>query len=126
MFKALIQGLVVDAIDILDDLNKTFTYRQYLGQVYDPVSGQNVVTFNDIENVKAPFTKFKMDEVDNEVNTLTDTKAVVPALSLPGVTEPSENDVIITSEGERWNVRRLLGVPGESVFLIHVRRVPNV
>jgi len=120
-FSALVSGLVDSAFGIVGDLAKQVTYVSNGGQTYDVESGKMVESTTSIPAVRCVATKFKSDEKDDQVAVLTDLKALIPASDLPGI-EPKVDDEIVFANGSEWDVRRVLGVPGDSLHILHIRR----
>ena len=70
--------------------------------------------------------KFTAEERDNEINVLTDQKILIAFADLerqgfPADAEPGENDDIII-KGVKWDVRRVMGVPGNSLYVLQIRK----
>jgi len=70
------------------------------------------------------FANFAIEEVDATVIVQTDMKAIISAQDLTAT--PAENDRITDTAGIEWNVIKIMGVPGDSLWLVHVRRVGAV
>lgn len=118
-FADLAKGLVSQAMKTVGDLAPTITYRSVSSTTYDPASGNMVETYKDYP-VKAVLTSFSLDEKDNSVVVTTDQKCLIASADLP--VTPNKDDKVI-SKGKTWNVLRIMGVPGESLYKIHVREV---
>lgn len=118
-FASLIKGLVSNAMTTVGDLAPVVTYRQVIGADYDPETGTMVENTKDY-SVKGVLASFSLSEKDANVVVTTDQKLLVAAADLP--VRPAQNDRVIIS-GKFWNVMRLLGVPGESLYIIHIREV---
>jgi len=121
-FKALIEGLVKQAMVIVDDLALKIDYVQIGAPTYNPTTGQIDENEVEVEDVTAVLARFSINEVDAEVIVTTDYKCLIAALDLPGVT-PGINDRIRKADGKEYNVQRIMGVPGESLHILHVREV---
>lgn len=123
-FKSLIDNQVKGAMKILgqvDGLAPFGVYVQKGERVYDAATRTYTSTDTNHSNIPMVFAKFKVDELDNEVVTSTDQKVLVAALDLPIV--PKSQDAIIDAKGDTYNIERLLGVPGDSLHILHVRKV---
>ncbi len=118
--KALVNDLVGEAFNTLDDLASVVTIVQRTGGVYDPATGASTEATTQILNIKVVLVKFKEEERDDEVVTLTDMKCLVPASPLPTGFLFTTNDEIIDGT-TTWDIIRYLGVPGESLHILHVR-----
>lgn len=126
-----IAGLVSLAIGLTGDLSPGVVYRRHTGTSYDIKLGRPVDTFTDYgaapgPSLKGTLARFSESERDSEVNVLTDQKILIAfadleRLGFPAGAEPSQNDDIIIN-GVKWDVRRVLGVPGNSLYILHIRK----
>ena len=124
--KTLVRDLVSDAIKTIDDLADAIVYTSVgdLG-TYDPstdtfVGGTTVVVGSDPNDpLMGALARFKFEEVDDSIVVQTDMKAIIADKDLNGV-EPKKNDTLV-AKGKTWNVQAVKGVPGEGVWLIHIR-----
>lgn len=118
-----IKKLVSAAFQIVGDLKETIAVNYLVSAgPYNPTADSMNETLTTVPNVGALFTRFTMEELDSSVIVSTDSKVLIPALSLNGVV-PKENDYMInTVTSERFEVIKFRGVPGDSLFIIHVRR----
>lgn len=121
-FNQLIKNQVSSAFKTLKDggLAPEMTYYAVAVGAYDPATDAraNVETAYTIYPVMA---RFAFNEVYDDVSVTTDYKALVPALDLP--VTPTQNDYLVDAAGKRYEVRKGLGVPGESLHILHVREV---
>ena len=118
--KDLVANAVKGAIAATDDLADTVTFIKHGGNTYDPETGTNVEGTTSYPGIKAVMPRFSADEKDDQVIMLTDSKCLIAALDLPVV--PDTNDELISPKG-KWDVIRLMGVPGDSLYILHVRKV---
>lgn len=123
MFKSLLEGQVQNVMRILgqaDGLapNQTFVEASG-GQTYNTATRTYTSAETDYPDVPMVLARFKAEEIDDEVVVTTDLKALIAALDLPVV--PEMGDKIRTQAGEVYNVERIMGVPGESLYILHVR-----
>ena len=118
-FRALVQGLVKQAITIVGDLAEPVTYTVNADPVYDPVSGEASAT-STTYNFNAVFARFNANNADAQIVISTDAKLTVAFLDLP--IRPRENDAVSVKE-LNWTVRRVLESPGDAVWSIHIREV---
>ncbi len=126
-----IAGLVSLAIGLTGDLSPVIVYRRHTGTTYDVKLGKPVDNFTDYgaspgSALKGTLARFSESERDSEVNVLTDQKILIAfadleRLGFPAGAEPSHNDDIIIN-GVKWDVRRVLGVPGNSLYILHIRK----
>lgn len=115
----LVKQLVGTAFDVIDDLAPAGSISRDTGDVYDVSTG--TVTNN---AVAVPIkqiipTRFKATELDDSVDVSTDAKFIVYAPDLPFT---PENDDRITFNSNDWNIVKVMGVPGESIWVLHVRQ----
>lgn len=118
--KGLILDLVSQAFTIVDDLAVVATFVQHTGSTYDAASGATTEATTLFPNIKMVMPKFSAEEKDDEVKIFTDSKCLIPAKDLPVV--PNINDEITTATAS-WDVIRILGVPGDSLYILHVRKI---
>ena len=123
MYRKLLNDLVSAAVsEYIGDLKDVITFRSFSGNVYDPDTRRNTPQFVEVLDVDASCYKFRADEKDSAVNVITDERCLIPSLHLPGVT-PKETDRILKADGTLWEVFRVRGVPGESVWILFIRKV---
>lgn len=124
MFESLLKQQVQGVMKILgqdDGLAPFVTYVETGARTYNTTTRTYSSSDTDHENVPAVLAKFKVDEMDDEVVSATDLKVLIAALDLPVI--PKSQDQIRTADGTVYNVERLMGVPGESLHILHVRKV---
>lgn len=124
MFKSLLENQVQNAMKILgqtDGLapNQTFVQSDLAGSSYDTVTRSYSTSEVDYPDVPMVLARFTTDEMDDEIVAKTDMKALIAALDLPVV--PKIQDKIRTADGANYMVMRLMGVPGDSLYILHVR-----
>jgi hypothetical protein len=117
--KNTIIDLVSEAMVLLDDLPETATYSSVIMGTYNVTTGtmSKTLTSRTFSAVKA---NFSVSEMDESIIPSTDAKLIVAAKDF-GVGEPSINDTV-TIGTRNWNVENYKGVPGDSVWLIHIRK----
>lgn len=118
-----IQGIVQDAMKLVKsfDLSSVITYYQVGNISYDPVTGLSTPALNVYNNLTAVLTTFSADEKTEDVAVITDRKALIAYNDLKII--PSNNDYFIDNKtGERWEVKKVIGFPGEPLHKIHVRK----
>lgn len=111
--------LILEGID--DDLVPSCTYQAVTLGAYDPstdTTAEAVVSTTINNAVRA---RFKSSEVREAIFETTDQKLIFPASALAGY-EPQENDRVII-DGVQWNVQEIMGVPGESLYVLRIREV---
>lgn len=124
MFETLLKQQVQGVMQILgqdDGLAPFVTYVETGARTYNTTTRTYSSSDTDHDEVPAVLAKFKVDEMDEEVVSATDLKVLIAALDLP--VTPKSQDQIRTADGTVYNVERLLGVPGDSLHILHVRKV---
>lgn len=122
MFESLIKGIVQDAFKTVGDLAPKHTYVATNAEdsVYDPATG----TMNEVsllyDDVPMVLARFKIDEMDNQIIPTTDLKVLIAANDLP--VDPTVQDLIYLDGDVTYMVERVMGVPGESLHILHVRQ----
>lgn len=122
-------GLVSDLVDqafliisgIDDELVPSCTYQAVTLGAYDPATDTYVETIVPTTIENAVRAKFKSSEVREAIFEMTDQKLIFPASALAGY-EPQENDRVII-DGVQWNVQEIMGVPGNSLYVLRIREV---
>lgn len=118
-----IANLVSNSFNILGDLRETISVNFVTGTgSYDPATDTQAQTISTVSNLKVVFARFTIDEIDSSIVVETDMKVLIPALDI-GTVQPKETDYFIENQtGFRWNVVKSRSVPGNSVYIIHVRK----
>lgn len=109
----------------VDGLAPNVTYVETGTRAYDTDTRTYSSTDTDHTDVPAVLAKFKIDEMDDEVVTQTDFKCIIAALDLPVSPKPKDKITVppgLSTSGD-YNVERLMGVPGDSLYILHVRKV---
>ena len=122
-FRSLLQGQVQGLMDILgqdDGLAPNATYVQVTGSTYDPATRANTRSETTHANIPMVFTRFMLEEVDDNVVVATDQKVLIAALDLP--VTPSNDDRIIEASGAVHMVEGVKKDPADSIWILHVRR----
>lgn len=123
-FKSLLDVQVQGLMKILgqdDGLAPFGTYLETGARTYNTTTRTYSTADTPHANIPMVFAKFTVDESDDQVVTATDQKILIAALDLP--IQPKTQDKITDSGGDTHNVERLLGVPGGSLHVLHVRKV---
>lgn len=123
-FKGTIQSLVTTAFDIVGDLKTPVDVTYIVGiGAYNPVSDTESKVTASSSSIQVIFTNFDFNEVDSSVIVETDMKILVDASKLGG-NVPKVTDVFLeVSKNIEWNVMRVKTVPGNSLYIVHVRKV---
>ena len=122
MYRKLVADLVSAAVSsYIGDLKDVITFRSFLGNVYDPDTRKNTPQFTDYPGVDVSCYKFRADEKDTSVNVVTDERCLIPGEHIP--VTPKETDRILKADGSLWEVFRVRGVPGDSLWILFIRKV---
>lgn len=121
-FGALTQNLVADAIkNKLPGLTKTVTLHYFVSNgVYDVESDSYSTVYNDVAGVVCIAAKPTFQDVQQHNAVFTQTKLIIPGKFMPSDLK-AETDKV-TMDGEEWQVKKFVGVPGRAVFLVFVER----
>ena len=123
MFKSLLDQQVGNIFTILgqvDGLAPNQTYVQSDGQTYNTATQTYVTASTSYPDIPMTLVGFTQEERDAEVIVSTDYKALIPAIRMTVV--PKLQDKIQLADGSVYYVHRNLGVPGGSLYILHVRR----
>ncbi len=103
-------------------LTESVTVRYFVSAgVFDVDADTAVPVFNDVSDVLAIVSKPGFDDVKDHKVIFTDAKLIIPGPFLP--TEPEvDTDKVIRANGEEWDIRKVVGVPGSSVWLVYIYR----
>ena len=118
-FQQLIKDQVSSAISIVDDLADAVVYSSVTVGDYSIALGASTKTTT-TRNFNAVLARFTADEMNDSIVVATDMKMIVAAIDF-GTGEPSINDTM-TAQSKTWNVEGYKGVPGQSVWLVHIRK----
>ena len=120
-FAQLIRDQVESAFVILDDLalDNTYISVDLDGSSYD-VATASVVRVDVTETgVPMVLARFRIQELDASIVTTTDFKILIAANDLVAI--PKQQDRIHLTDGRKFLVMRVMGVPGDSLHILHVR-----
>lgn len=118
----LLKRLVADAIqNKVQGLNKKVTFRFFVsaGQ-YDPETDSEAAVFNDVPDVVVIAAKPTFEDVTKRNVVFTDMKLLVPGTAIPK--EPQTDTDAVIVDGEEWQVRKTVGVPGGSLYIVFIHR----
>lgn len=103
-------------------LTESVTVRFFVSAgEFDVEEDTAVPTYNDVAGVLAVVAKPSFDDVKDHKVIFTDAKLVIPGPFLPS--EPqADTDRVIRANGEEWDIRKVVGVPGGSVWLVFIFR----
>jgi len=103
-------------------LTESITMKYFVADgVFDVEEDTAVPQFNDVPDVIALVAKPTFDDMKNHKVVMADVKLVIAGPLLPA--EPqADTDKVIRANGEEWDVRKVVGVPGGSVWLVFIYR----
>ena len=119
-----IQGLVKNTMDLLAgfQLAEKITYYHVTDISYNPSTGASTPTSVTYSNKTAVLLTFTAEERTEDVVVITDRKVLIAYNDLKIV--PTSNDYFtVNKTGERWEVKKVMGLPGEPMHKLHVRKV---
>jgi hypothetical protein len=103
-------------------LTESVTVRYYVSAGEFNVEEDTAVpVFNDVTDVLAIVSKPSFDDVKDHKVIFTDAKLVIPGPFLPS--EPqADTGKVVRANGEEWDIRKVVGVPGGSIWLVFIYR----
>jgi hypothetical protein len=121
-YKALVDSMVSNALSTIGDLANVVTLVKRGAGVYDPDTGETTPSTVSYPDITCAMPGFSAEEKDTDIIILTDKKGLIARLDLPVGVEIEKNDEI--HQGSvKWDVRRILSVPGDSLYKLHLRKV---
>lgn len=103
-------------------LTESITAKYYVSDgVYDVETDTTQPVWNDVPDVLAVVAKPSFDDVKDHKVIFTDAKLVIPGPLLPAELQ-ADTDKVVRANGELWDVRKVIGVPGGSVWLVFIYR----
>lgn len=121
-FRALVEQQVSNAMKIVGDLADVVTLVKRSEGTYDPDTGTTVPATVEYPGIRCIMPGFSAEEKDDEILILTDKKGLIARLDLPAGVEIEEHDELHQG-AVKWDVRRILSVPGDSLYKLHLRKV---
>jgi len=103
-----------------DGLLVAVTYKSVTGSTYDVDTGSISVASTNVNLTRALLYDFDQKEVDNDVAIKTDQKFCAPAKDFGGIV-PKSLDTFVDDKGRNWEVIKLMGVPADLLYILHVR-----
>jgi len=103
-------------------LTEDVTFKYYVSEgVYDVDADTKVPVYNDVTDVTVVKAKPSFDDTKGGEVIFTDAKLIIPGPFLPS--EPqADTDKVILANGEEWDIRKVIGVPGQGVWLVFIYR----
>lgn len=103
-------------------LTESVTVRYFVSEgVFDVEADTAEPVYNDVNDVVVVVTKPSFDDVKDHKVVFTDAKLVIPGPFLPAEPEV-DTDKVIRANGEEWDIRKVVGVPGGGVWLVFIFR----
>jgi len=119
--KGSLNNLVSSAMKIIGDIPIQITYvSKGSNPVYDTVNDIEISTDSQVV-VRTVKARYKAEEINDSIIVSKDAKFIIANKDLNGII-PKENDYFLDDHSERWTVRIVGGVPGESVWILHCRK----
>lgn len=103
-------------------LTESVTVKYFVSAgTFDVAADTAEPVWNNVAGVTAVVARPSADDAKNHAVLFTDAKLVIPGPFLPS--EPqAETDKVIRANGEVWDIRKVVGVPGQSVWLVYIFR----
>jgi hypothetical protein len=103
-------------------LTESITVKYYVSAgVFNVENDTAEPVWNDVEDVVSVVTKPGFDDTKNHGVLFSDAKLVIPGPFLPA--EPqADTDKVVRANGEVWDIRKVVGVPGGAVWLVYIYR----
>ena len=103
-------------------LTESVTVRYYVSDgEYDVETDTTEPVYNDVAEVLAVVAKPSFDDVKNHKVIFSDAKLIIPGPFLASEPE-ADTDKVLRANGELWDIRKVVGVPGSSVWLVYIYR----
>ena len=116
-----IDKLVASAFDILDantdTVETTATYLEAAYKTYDSAARTYTTGLCEHPNVPMIFARPTADEIDGSDVLGTSVKILIASDKLPNVA-PKISDKVRRADGSVLNLTKIMGVPGESLFIL--------
>jgi hypothetical protein len=119
-YSTLINKLVGNAFSKqLPGLTKQIEIHYYVSAgTYDEDTDTTEPVWSKYKDITCVAAKPTMADVTDRGALFSDTKLIVPGTFIPG--EPDTDTDRVIMGGKEWNIRKVVGVPGEGVWLIFV------
>lgn len=103
-------------------LTEEVTFKFFVSAgTFDVEADTAIPEYNSVPKVLAVVAKPGFDDTKNSNVIFSDAKLVIPGPFLPQEPEP-DTDVVIRKNGEEWAIRKVVGVPGSSVWIVFIYR----
>lgn len=130
-FKSLLDNQVQNLMRTLGDVDGLAPGQTYVvtgdQQTYDPATRATTTARTSLTGVQMVLARFSSDEMDDSIIIETDAKAIIASKDLPNVRPKAQDEIIVTTTTESlppgtYEVMKPMGVPGNSVHILHIRR----
>ncbi len=120
--RSLVSDLIGVGFKTIGDLaEQDCELLRYPDSEYDPSTGTVTPGTPDSYPIEQVIeTRFTATELNGDVDLKTDARFIIHAPQL--TVTPEEEDVIVYQDGTRWNVKKILSVPGKSVWILHMTK----
>ena len=102
-------------------LTETMTFMYYVSAAtsFDVENDMHEPTWQTVAGVQAVVAQPTDDDMKKSDVVVSDAKLVIPGVFLPR--EPNvETDRVIRADGTEWNIRKVKGVPGGSLWIVFI------
>lgn len=89
--------------------------------VFNVEDDTTTAAYNTVPDVLAVVAKPGFDDTKNSNVIFSDAKLIIPGPFLPQEPEP-DTDMVVRANGEEWAIRKVVGVPGQSVWIVFIYR----
>lgn len=104
------------------ELTEDVTFRYYVSAgTYDVEEDTQSPDYNDVEDVTVIVAKPGLDDMKDHGAIRSDAKLIVPGTFVPSEPEV-DTDKVVRANGETWDIRKCVGVPGQGVYLVFIYR----
>jgi hypothetical protein len=122
LLKDQVQGLM-KTLGQNDGLAPAHSYVQVTEGAYDTVTRTRTPTESVFTGIPMVLARFSVEEMQDPLLQVTDLKALIAFNDLPTGVTPKEQDKIRLTSGEEYDVVKLMGVPGNSIYILQIRLI---
>jgi hypothetical protein len=103
-------------------LSEEITVKYFVSEGAHNVEDDTTETiYNEVKDVVVIVAKPGFDDVKNHGVVFSDAKLIIPGPFIPS--EPQvDTDKVIRANGEEWDIRKVVGVPGGGVWTVFIYR----
>ena len=120
-----IQSAVVTAFSAVGNIAEDVTYRRKKRDeiIYSEATGSVTEVFEGYPDTSVIFTDYEQKEVDGDNIKSTDKKVLLPGSSIDF--EPKQDDQIVKSDGEVWDIKGAETDPVQGLWILQARERDN-